>query len=124
VPQELQDVINAYGGEMPQTWGVPVEQIVAGIRQGVRKVNIDTDCRMAMTGQFRKVALEQRREFDPRKFLKPAMDALERLCADRFEQFGTAGQARGIRPLSLIEMAGRYRSGVLDPAVGGTAEAA
>jgi fructose-bisphosphate aldolase class II len=124
VPQELQDVINAYGGEMPQTWGVPVEQIVAGIRHGVRKVNIDTDCRMAMTGQFRKVALVQRGEFDPRKFLKPAMDALERLCADRFEQFGTAGQAPGIRPLSLIEMAGRYRSGALDPAFGGTAEAA
>jgi fructose-bisphosphate aldolase class II len=124
VPQELQDVINAYGGEMAQTWGVPVEEIVAGIRHGVRKVNIDTDCRMAMTGQFRKVALEQRGEFDPRKFLKPAMDALERLCADRFEQFGTAGQAPGIRPLSLIEMAGRYRLGFLDPAFGGTAEAA
>jgi fructose-bisphosphate aldolase, class II len=107
-----------------QTWGVPVEEIVAGIRHGVRKVNIDTDCRMAMTGQFRKVALEQRREFDPRKFLKPAMDALERLCADRFEQFGAAGQAPRVRPLSLAEMAGRYRSGALDPALGGTAEAA
>jgi fructose-bisphosphate aldolase class II len=123
VPQELQDLINAHGGEMPQTWGVPVEEIAAGIRHGVRKVNIDTDCRMAMTGQFRKVAQENRREFDPRKFLKPAMDALERLCIARFEQFGTAGHAPKIRPLSLDEMARRYRSGALAPAFG-TAEAA
>jgi fructose-bisphosphate aldolase class II len=124
VPQELQDIINANGGEMPQTWGVPVEEIQEGIRHGVRKVNIDTDCRMAMTGQFRKVAAEQRREFDPRKFLKPAMAALERLCAARFEQFNTAGQAPRIRPLSLAEMAGRYRSGALDPALKAAAAAA
>jgi fructose-bisphosphate aldolase class II len=123
VPQELQDLINAYGGEMPQTWGVPVEEIAAGIRHGVRKVNIDTDCRMAMAGQFRKVAQENRREFDPRKFLKPAMDALEELCLARFEQFGTAGQAPKIRPLSLDEMARRYRSGALGPG-SATAEAA
>jgi fructose-bisphosphate aldolase, class II len=123
VPQELQDLINAYGGEMPQTWGVPVEEIAAGIRHGVRKVNIDTDCRMAMAGQFRKVAQENRREFDPRKFLKPAMDALEALCVARFEQFGTDGQAPKIRPLPLDEMAGRYRSGALGPAFG-IAEAA
>jgi fructose-bisphosphate aldolase, class II len=116
VPQELQDLINAHGGEMPQTWGVPVEEIAAGIGHGVRKVNIDTDCRMAMTGQFRRVAVEHRREFDPRKFLKPAMDALERLCALRFEQFGAAGQAPAIRPISLVDMARRYRSGTLDPA--------
>jgi fructose-bisphosphate aldolase class II len=118
VLQALQDIINANGGEMPQTWGVPVEEIVAGIRHGVRKVNIDTDCRMAMTGQFRKVAKESRAEFDPRKFLKPAMTALEKLCAERFEQFNTAGQAPRIHPLSLAEMAKRYRSGVLDPALG------
>jgi fructose-bisphosphate aldolase, class II len=123
VPQELQDLINAYGGEMPQTWGVPVEEIAAGIRHGVRKVNIDTDCRMAMAGQFRKVAQENRREFDPRKFLKPAMDALEALCVARFEQFGTDGQAPKIRPLPLDEMAARYRSGALGPAFG-IAEAA
>jgi fructose-bisphosphate aldolase class II len=108
---------------MPQTWGVPVEEIAAGIRHGVRKVNIDTDCRMAMAGQFRKVAQENRREFDPRKFLKPAMDALEALCLARFEQFGTDGQAPKIRPLPLDEMAGRYRSGALGPAFS-TAEAA
>jgi fructose-bisphosphate aldolase class II len=124
VPQALQDLINAHGGEMGQTWGVPVDEIVTGIRHGVRKVNIDTDCRMAMTAQFRKVAQEQRREFDPRKFLKPAMDALERLCAERFEQFGTAGKASSIRPLSLAEMARRYRSGTLDPAFGTAAAAA
>jgi fructose-bisphosphate aldolase class II len=124
VPQALQDLINAYGGEMPQTFGVPVEEIVAGIRHGVRKVNIDTDCRMAMTGQFRKVAAEQPREFDPRKFLKPAMEALERLCAERLEQFNTAGQAPRIHPLSLAEMARRYRSGALDPAHKAAAAAA
>ena len=92
VPQELQDIINANGGEMPQTFGVPVEEIVRGIRHGVRKVNIDTDCRMAMTAEFRRVATADRREFDPRKFLKPAMAALTRLCRARFEAFGTAGQ--------------------------------
>jgi fructose-bisphosphate aldolase class II len=117
VPQALQDLINAHGGEMPQTWGVPVEEIVTGIRYGVRKVNIDTDCRMAMTGMFRKVAAENRAEFDPRKFLKPAMDALEALCAERFEQFGTAGQAPKIRPLSLAAMAARYEAGSLDPTI-------
>src|ERR687887_2446141 len=91
VPQPLQDAFNAFGGEMPQTWGVPVEEIVRGIKHGVRKVNIDTDCRLAMTAAFRKVAIQSRSEFDPRKFLKPAMDALRDLCRDRFEQFGTVG---------------------------------
>jgi len=117
VPQELQDLINHHGGAMPQTWGVPVDEIVTGIKHGVRKVNIDTDCRMAMTGQFRKIAVENPAEFDPRKFLKPAMDALEALCVDRFEAFGTAGQAGRIRPLSLPAMAARYATGSLDPKV-------
>ncbi len=115
VPQELQDVINAYGGEMPQTFGVPVEEIERGIRHGVRKVNIDTDCRMAMTGQFRKVAQEKPAEFDPRKFLKPAMDAMRALCRDRFERFGTAGNASRIKVIPMAEMAQRYASGTLDP---------
>ncbi|AXS41972.1 class II fructose-bisphosphate aldolase [Breoghania sp. L-A4] len=114
VPQELQDIINAHGGEMPQTFGVPVEEIERGIRHGVRKVNIDTDCRMAMTGQFRKVARENPREFDPRKFLKPAMDAMQALCLDRFQRFGTAGNASRIKPLPMSEMAARYASGLLD----------
>ena len=82
---------------MPQTWGVPVEEIERGIRHGVRKVNIDTDCRMAMTGQFRRIATENPAEFDPRKFLKPAMDAMRDLCRDRFERFGTAGNASRIK---------------------------
>jgi fructose-bisphosphate aldolase, class II len=118
VPQDLQDVINEYGGEMPQTWGVPVTEIQEGIRHGVRKINIDTDCRMAMTGQFRKVAMENKAEFDPRKFLKPAMDALEKLCAQRFEEFGTAGQAGLIKVVPMADMARRYASGALDPVLG------
>lgn len=115
VPQELQDIINAYGGEMPQTFGVPVEEIVRGIRHGVRKVNIDTDCRMAMTGQFRRIAQENPTEFDPRKFLKPAMDAMRDLCRDRFEAFGTAGNASKIKVIPMDEMAKRYAAGKLDP---------
>ena len=117
VPQELQDIINKYGGEMPQTWGVPIEEIIRGIRHGVRKVNIDTDCRMAMTGQFRRVAMEKPQEFDPRKFLQPAMDALRALCVERYEQFGTAGNAARIKPISLDDMAARYASGELAPKI-------
>jgi fructose-bisphosphate aldolase class II len=124
VPQELQDIINGHGGEMPQTWGVPVEEIQEGIRHGVRKVNIDTDCRMAMTGQFRRVASEQPREFDPRKFLKPGMAALERLCAERFEAFGTAGHASRIKVIPLSDMARRYATGALDPQIGSRRHAA
>ncbi|SON57401.1 Fructose-bisphosphate aldolase class 2 [Hartmannibacter diazotrophicus] len=115
VPQYLQDLINSHGGEMPQTWGVPVEEIVRGIRMGVRKVNIDTDCRMAMTGAFRKVAAEHPKEFDPRKFMVPAMAELEKLCRERFEQFGTAGRSGKIKPISMDDMARRYASGALDP---------
>ncbi|HYH20054.1 MAG TPA: class II fructose-bisphosphate aldolase [Azospirillum sp.] len=117
VPQELQDIINEFGGEMPQTFGVPVEEIVAGIKYGVRKVNIDTDCRMAMTGQFRKIATQKKAEFDPRAFMKPAMAAMQTLCEQRYEQFGTAGKASKIKPIPLSEMAKRYRSGSLDPKV-------
>ena len=113
VPQDLQDIINAYDGEMPQTYGVPVEEIERGIRMGVRKVNIDTDCRMAMTGQFRRVAAEARAEFDPRKFLIPAMDEMEKLVLDRFERFGTAGNAAKIKPIDLDDMARRYADGSL-----------
>jgi fructose-bisphosphate aldolase class II len=117
VPQELQDAFNAAGGEMPQTYGVPVEEIVEGIRHGVRKVNIDTDCRIVMTAQMRKVANDKRSEFDPRAFLKPAIAALEKVCAQRFEAFGTAGKAVGLRPIPLAEMAKAYRSGRLAPQV-------
>jgi len=117
VPQELQDIINAYGGEMPQTYGVPVEEIEQGIRNGVRKVNIDTDCRMAITGQMRKVAKEKLQEFDPRKFMIPATDAMRSLCQDRFERFNTAGQASKINVLSLATMAERYRNNELNPQI-------
>src|SRR5229473_414971 len=124
VPQRLQDTFNQFGGEMPQTWGVPVEEIVRGIRHGVRKVNIDTDCRLAMTAAFRKVATQTKSEFDPRKFLKPAMDSMRDLCRERFEQFGTAGHGSKIKVIPLAEMAKRYRSGALDPRIGEMAAAA
>jgi fructose-bisphosphate aldolase class II len=116
VPQDLQDIINAYGGKMPQTWGVPVEEIQRGIKNGVRKINIDTDNRMAITGQIRKVFAENPGEFDPRKYLKPAQEAMTRICKQRLEEFNTAGQASKIkRVLTLAEMAKRYASGELDP---------
>lgn len=111
VPQELQDIFNEFGGNMPQTYGVPIDEIVRGIQHGVRKVNIDTDCRLAMSAEFRRVAQQDKRQFDPRKFLIPAMNAMKALCQDRFEQFGTAGQAPKITPISLANMARRYASG-------------
>jgi len=117
VPQYLQDMINQFGGDMSQTYGVPVEEIERGIKSGVRKVNIDTDCRMAMTGQFRKVAQETPAQFDPRKFLIPAMDEMEKLCLDRFERFGTAGNASKIDVIPMDDMAKRYADGSLDPQV-------
>jgi fructose-bisphosphate aldolase class II len=124
VPQDLQDVINQYGGKMPQTWGVPVEEIQRGIKHGVRKINIDTDNRMAMTGQIRKILTENPGEFDPRKYLKPAMDAMEAVCRQRFEEFGTAGQASRIKPLSTAAMAKRYAAGELSPIFGNARKAA
>ena len=117
VPQELQDIINANGGEMPQTYGVPVEEIEIGIKNGVRKVNIDTDNRMAITGQIRKILNENRTEFDPRAYLKPAMAAMEAVCIDRFERFNCAGQASNIKAIPLHDMAARYADGSLDPLV-------
>jgi fructose-bisphosphate aldolase class II len=123
VPQYLQDLINAFGGEMPQTYGVPLEEIEHGIKSGVRKVNIDTDCRMAITGQFRKVAQEKTTAFDPRKFLIPAMKAMEDLCRDRFERFGAAGNASKIAVIDMDDMAKRYADGALNPALS-TAQAA
>ena len=117
VPQELQDVINSHGGEMAQTWGVPVGEIERGIRHGVRKVNIDTDCRMAMSGALRRFAQGNPKVFDPRAFMLAAMDALETLVRDRFERFGTAGHGRKIKPITLAEMAKRYAKGALNPRV-------
>jgi fructose-bisphosphate aldolase class II len=115
VPQYLQDIINDYGGEMPQTFGVPVEEIVEGIKHGVRKINIDTDCRMAITGQIRKVLTEKKTEFDPRAYWKPAMAAMQKVCEERYEMFGTAGMAGRIKTvLPLSVMAKRYQDGSLN----------
>ena len=111
VPQDLQDIINKFGGKMPQTYGVPIEEIQRGIKNGVRKINIDTDNRMAITGQIRKVFQEHPEEFDPRKYLKPAQEAMIKVCKARFEEFNTAGQASKIKKvIPLAEMAKRYAS--------------
>jgi len=116
VPQDLQDIINTHGGRIKPTWGVPVEEIQRGIRHGVRKINIDTDNRMAMTGQIRKVLAENPGEFDPRKYLKPAMDAMQALCKQRLQEFNAAGQASKIKRVATpAEMAKRYAKGELDP---------
>ena len=93
VPQDLQDIINKYGGKMPQTWGVPVEEIQRGIKNGVRKINVDTDNRMAITAAIRKVLWEHPEKFDPRDYLKPARDAMKKVCIDRMTAFGQAGNA-------------------------------
>ena len=114
VPQDLQDIINQYGGEMPQTYGVPIDEIVVGIKNGVRKINIDTDCRMAIIGQYRKVAHEKKSEIDPRNFNKPAIEAMKNICIQRFEAFNTVGQADKITTLPLKSMAISYQNGALD----------
>jgi fructose-bisphosphate aldolase class II len=124
VPQELQDVINRYGGEIPQTWGVPVEEIQRGIKHGVRKINVDTDNRLAITGAIRKVFAEHPEEFDPRKYLKPAQEAMRAVCQQRFEEFGAAGWASKIKPLPLSAMAKRYAAGEFAPKIGVTRQAA
>ena len=110
VPQHLQDLINEAGGAMPQTYGVPVEEIIQGIKHGVRKINIDTDCRMAITGTWRRIAQEKKAEFDPRQFCIPAYQEMENLCASRYEAFGCGGRASGIKPIALEEMAHRYKN--------------
>jgi fructose-bisphosphate aldolase class II len=97
VPQELQDIINKYGGEMKQTYGVPVEEIQRGIKSGVRKINVDTDCRMAITGAIRKVFSEDPSAFDPRAYLKPARAAMKAVCVARMTSFGQAGNGAKLR---------------------------
>ena len=119
VPQDLQDIINEFGGRMPQTFGVPVEEIQRGIKHGVRKINIDTDSRMAITGQVRRVLKQNPEEFDPRKYLTPAREAMRKVVEARFKEFGTAGQASKIkRVFTPAEMAKRYAGGELDPKFG------
>jgi len=124
VPQDLQDIINQYGGQMPQTWGVPVEEIQRGIKHGVRKINIDTDNRMAITGAIRKVFAENPKEFDPRAYLKPAKEAMRKVCKQRFQEFGAEGWASKIKPLPMSAMAKRYAKGELNPKIGVTRIAA
>lgn len=97
VPQELQDIINQYGGKMKQTYGVPVEEIQRGIKSGVRKINVDTDCRMAITGAIRKVLSEDPGAFDPRAYLKPARTAMKDVCVARMTAFGQAGNGAKLR---------------------------
>jgi fructose-bisphosphate aldolase class II len=108
VPQEWLTIIREHGGQFEETYGVPVEQIQEGIRNGVRKVNIDTDIRLAMIGAVRRLLDLDRREFDPRKFLKAATAAAQDICKTRFAAFGSAGQASRIKPLPLEKMAERY----------------
>jgi len=97
VPQDLQDIINEFGGNIKQTYGVPVEEIQRGIRSGVRKINVDTDNRLAITGAIRKVLTENPAEFDPRAYLKPARAAMKQVCVDRMVAFGQAGNAADLR---------------------------
>jgi len=108
VPQEWLKIINEYGGDMGETYGVPVEEIVEGIKHGVRKVNIDTDLRMASTGAVRKFLAENASNFDPRKFLKASTDAMKEVCKARYEAFGCAGHASKIKPMRLENMIDYY----------------
>src|SRR5512143_3329738 len=108
VPKDLQDVVNQYGGNLKPTWGVPVEEIQLGIRNGVRKVNVDTDNRLAITGAIRKVFMETPEKFDPRDYLKPAREAMKKVVALRMTQFGQAGHAGDYAPIAITEMAKRY----------------
>jgi len=113
VPQEWLSIIREFGGEMKETYGVPVEEIQEGIKHGVRKVNIDTDIRLAMTGAVRRHLSENKSNFDPRKFLQVATAAAKDVCKARFEAFGCAGQAGKIKPIKLDIMANKYTKGEL-----------
>ena len=108
VPQDWLSVINEFGGEIPETYGVPVEQVIEGIKHGVRKVNIDTDLRLASTGSIRRFLAEHPAEFDPRKYFAASLEAMKAICIDRYEAFGTAGKASKITPLSLAAMQTQY----------------
>jgi fructose-bisphosphate aldolase class II len=117
VPQNWLAIINQYGGKIGETYGVPVEQIVEGIKHGVRKVNIDTDLRLASTGAIRQFLAKNPAEFDPRKYLKETIKEMKAVCKERYEAFGTAGNADKIKVLSLEAMAERYEKGSLNPNV-------
>ena len=117
VPQDWLEIINNYGGDMGQTYGVPVAEIVEGIKHGVRKVNIDTDLRMASTGAVRKHLHDNASNFDPRKFLKESTKAMMEICKARYEAFGCAGHASKIKSVSLEAMQVRYDAGELNPKI-------
>jgi len=117
VPQEWLKIIDQFGGDMGQTYGVPVSEIVEGIKHGVRKINIDTDLRMASTGAVRRHLANNPKDFDPRKFLAATTVAMKEICKARYEAFGAAGMASKIKPISLENMAIRYAKGELNPIV-------
>ena len=117
VPQDLLQEIRKYGGDMKETYGVPVEEIQAAIKHGVRKINIDTDIRLAMTGAIRRFFAEHPDKFDPREYLKPAREAARKICVQRYHEFGCAGQGSKIDAVSLAVMVQRYRKGELAQAV-------
>ncbi len=117
VPQELLAEIREFGGDMKETYGVPVEEIVKGIQHGVRKVNIDTDIRLAMTGAIRRYFAENPGKFDPRDYLKPAREAAKKICVARYQAFGCEGQAGKIKAIALDKMAERYAKGELNQIV-------
>ncbi|MBD2314522.1 fructose-bisphosphate aldolase class II [Desertifilum sp. FACHB-1129] len=113
VPQDLIELINQYGGAIPETYGVPVEEIQKGIKSGVRKVNIDTDNRLAITAAVREALAKDAKEFDPRHFLKPSIKYMQKVCAERYEAFGTAGNASKIKQVTLDDFAAKYAKGEL-----------
>lgn len=117
VPQEWLKIINQFGGDMGETYGVPVEEIVEGIKHGVRKINIDTDLRMVTTGALRQYLSEHPKEFDPRKYLRASTIAMRDLCKQRFEAFGSAGQAVNIKPIKCETMAEYYKTGKLQAVI-------
>jgi fructose-bisphosphate aldolase, class II len=113
VPEEYLEIINKFGGSIPETYGVPVEEIQKGIKSGVRKVNIDTDCRLAITAAVREALSSNASEFDPRFFLKPSIKYMQKVCGERYQQFGTAGNASKIKVATLDEFAAKYAKGEL-----------
>ncbi|MEM9150409.1 MAG: class II fructose-bisphosphate aldolase [Cyanobacteria bacterium P01_F01_bin.3] len=121
VPQKWLEMINAHGGAIPETYGVPVEEIQKGIKNGVRKVNIDTDNRLAITAAIREAAEADPKNFDPRHFLKPSIKYMQQVCTDRYEKFGTAGNASKIKQAGVEIFAAKYAAGELDAKVKATA---
>ncbi|MDQ6629121.1 MAG: fructose-bisphosphate aldolase class II [Pseudomonadota bacterium] len=117
VPQDLLAVIREFGGDLKETYGVPVEEIQEAIKHGVRKINIDTDIRLAMTAAVRRYLAENPDKFDPRDYLKPAREAAKKICRERYVQFGCEGQAGKITAQSLSQVAKRYAQGELAPMV-------